>query len=74
MKIESMTIRQILELTDTQLEALSEQEQRMVADCIGALLDFELRHGSARMDDLPETLGQVLWNSIPARSLRSKIH
>jgi len=73
-KIESMTIRQILELTDSQLEALSEKEQRTVADVIGAVLDSELRWGNTRLDGPGTTLGEVLQSVMPARNLRHKIN
>jgi hypothetical protein len=74
-KIESMTIRQILEMTDSQLEALSEKEQRTIADVIGAVLDFELRRGScARLEDPRKELGQVLQHLMPGRNQRHKLH
>jgi hypothetical protein len=60
--MELMTIRQILELTDSQMEALSEKEQRTVADVIGAVLDSKLRWGNTRLDDPATTLGDILQN------------
>ena len=74
MKIESMTIRQILEMTDSQLEALSEKEQRTIAAVIGAVLDFELRHGGARLEDPRKELGQVLQQLMLGRNQRHKSH
>jgi len=73
-KIESMTIRQILEMTDSELEALSEKEQRTIAAVIGAVLDFELRRGGARLEDPRKELGQFLQHLMPGRDQRHKLH
>ena len=49
MKLDSMTIGQILDLTDADIDALSEKEQRIVAEVIAAVLDYEL-HGASSPD------------------------
>lgn len=74
MKIEAMTIRQILEMTDSQLEMLSEKDQRTIADVIGAVLDFELRRGSVMMEEFERELGHVLKHLRPARNQRERLH
>ena len=74
MKIEAMTIRQILEMTDSQLEALSEKDQRTIADVIGAVLDFELRRGSVIMEEFERELGHILQHLTPARNQRERLH
>ncbi len=74
MKLDSMTIRQILELTDPELDALSENEQRLVAEVIGAVLDLEMRRGSASREDSWKTLPHIVENPLPGCKPWDKIH
>lgn len=60
MKLDSMTIGQILDLTDADIDALSEKEQRIVAEVIAAVLDYELHGGCASSPDPRQSLGAVI--------------
>jgi len=55
-----MTIGQILELTDAEIDVLSENEQRIVAEIIAAVLDFELQGTSAGTGDPRQLPGPAL--------------
>lgn len=74
MKLDAMTIGQILEISDTELDELDESEQRLVVDVIVAVIESELRHGSPRMEDPRKALRQVMQNAITARASTQKMH
>ena len=74
MKLDAMTIAQILEISDTELDELDESEQRLVVDVIVAMIESELCHGSPRMEDPRKALRQVMQNAITARASTQKMH
>lgn len=74
MRLHAMTVQQILELTDTELDELSPSEQRLVAEVIGAALDFELRRGSGSSEDPRKALEEVVKNVMPTWKLPQKMH
>ena len=74
MKLDAMTIGQILEISDTELDELNESEQQLVVDVIVAVIESELRHASPRMEDPRKALRQVMQNAITARAPTQKTH
>lgn len=74
MKLDAMTIAQILEISDTELDELDESERRLVVDVIVAVIESELCHGSPRMEDPRKALRQVMQNAITARASTQKMH
>lgn len=74
MKLDAMTIGQILEISDTELDELDESEQQLVVAVIVAVIESELRHGSPRMEDPRKALLQVMQNAITARASTQKMH
>lgn len=73
-KLQSLTVQQILELTDPEIDELSASEQRLVAEVIGSVLDFELRGTSPRTEDPRKALEQVVSSLMPARTESRKLH
>jgi len=69
-----MTIGQILELTDADIDALSENEQRIVAEVIAAVLDFELHGASAGAGDPRQAPGPAMQVLMPASLHQHKTH
>jgi hypothetical protein len=74
MKLESMTVNQILDLLDAELDTLSESEQCVVAEVVGAVIDFELRHSNDRTEDPRRALGQVMQNFVASGRRRHETH
>jgi len=68
-KLDAMTIGQILEISDTELDELDESEQQLVVAVIVAVIESELRHGSPRMEDPRKALP-----SHAERHNRSRFH
>jgi hypothetical protein len=73
-KLDAMTIGQILEISDAEMDELDESEQQLVVDVIVAVIESELRHSSSRMEDPRKALRQVMQNAITARASTQKMH
>ena len=74
MKLQSLSVQQILALTDLEIDALSASEQRVVAEVVEAVLDFELRRSSPRTEDPRKPLSEILSNLIPITEPDQKAH
>jgi hypothetical protein len=72
MRLHTLTVQQILELTDAELDALSPSEQRLVAQVINAALDFQLRSGSSQ--DPRRALEEAVKDALPSWNLAQKFH
>jgi hypothetical protein len=74
MNLHSMTITQILELNDPQLDALTEIEQRFVADIIIATVELEVGRRNPAMTDPRTALRQVMQDALARQNAAQKTH
>jgi hypothetical protein len=73
-KLQEMTVSQLLELTDPELDDLSEDEQQRVVEVIAAVIDFELRHGSCRTEDPRNAVYGAIQEVTKTRTPLRKMH
>ena len=74
MDLHAMTMQEILELSDQDLDLLSASEQQLVAEVIGAVIGFEMRGGGGCDEVSTASAQQATSPMNPDRILRSKIH